>query len=1078
MIPRAFLALNHYCFSSMNFRHAPKLLLALCGLFCAVSQPAGAASITEPPLVLYGKIFKIGGGGRYQLFSGDLHLKVVNSLNPNHAIDLDVPLRQVGDSNEFSYRASISQETLPEADRLATTLVVSSLPTTYSIQSATVNGYPAALLDPSQAAQLTTSFSSRGAELRLDFKASVPLPDTDADGIPDWWESRYKLNPLSANDVAQDPDGDGMNNLKEFLNATDPLVANTSPLLQDSLLVVTAGGRAGIYLPIIDSDTPANNLRLALLEETQGLSWWLGANPLPAGTAFSYADVLLGKLCVEVAPGFQKAGLHLSIADLNAPQRPAVVSALQVEAFSPNLRWLGAPDVWLDAGALAQSGPVEEWSDRSVNRRDGYQPDAAARPLADGSGRLDFKASQFFFVDDREIQLGSFTAFMAFAVGGETAADQTLFSSPDLEVSIGGPDSGVHGRSLKVMQHGRSINGPVVGLNEGLQLTLNSAEDLASLRLPGQGSFGSRPGDDALLSTFTTVGARQQLSAPSAENFLQGSLREVLIYNRVLTQENQGLIEDYQLSRWQRMQVWNYRGATLPVKISGADGQRHSLSGGEGDDDLSGADQADILRGGRGNNRLAGRAGADRFRFSKTGSNDVVADFSPSSGDALDLTELFAGASGLPSKFVRVKTLVSRGANNLPRVDTRLELNFSGIGTAVDQTITLEGVGLGSSDLPRLVGEGNLQLGGPRYETAISLAISSPDPLSPGAPRQLTVMRTGNADAAIRVPVSLGGDARIDVDYHISGSVGTGAVRSLALARGAKQAVYDLVPTEGRSGLATVVSVTALPVAQVSDGGASLSLSLPGASTLDIQTLRHIHTQLGLAGGLVKVTRAGGLDQALDVPLITSGTLFSGVHFQGLPPSLHFTAGQTSYVFPVAPLASPPVGNEVPWLQIALAANPYNYHLGTRAETPVLWVSQGGADAALSYADWRKRCFPGATDASLDSADSDRDGKANLLEYLFGSDPSLRDDAIPEFSLARVADGYEVRWASPRALTDVRVALEETADFVHWMGSTIVGAEKRSWLPDGRIRHSYRFGTDAAVGTRFFRVRPLLVPTP
>ena len=221
---------------------------------------------------------------------------------------------------------------------------------------------------------------------------------------------------------------------------------------------------------------------------------------------------------------------------------------------------------------------------------------------------------------------------------------------PDLEVRIGGPDSGIHGRSVSVVQNGRTINGPVVGLNEAVQLTLSSAADFSALRIPGQGSIASRAGDEAPLSTFTTVGARHPLSPPEAEHFLKGALREVLIYNRPLTAANQGLIEDYQMSRWQQIRVWNYRNATLPVKITGAAGVSHSISGGEGNDELSGGDQADILRGGMGSNRLTGKAGADRFRFSKTGSNDVIADFSASTGDSIDLTELFAGMSGLPGR--------------------------------------------------------------------------------------------------------------------------------------------------------------------------------------------------------------------------------------------------------------------------------------------------------------------------------------------------------------------------------------------------------------------------------------------
>jgi hypothetical protein len=1061
----------------MPFRTFALLPLLLLLLSVAASLPAAAASIAEPPLVVFGKVFKTGSGGRYQLFSGTLHVKLVNSLTPSHVLELVIPLRQVGASSEFSYRTSISQETAPAADQLATTLVVSSLPTSYLIQSATLNGYPAELLDPSQAAQLTTSFSQRGQELRLDFKTELPLPDSDGDGMPDWWESRYALNPLSKNDAALDPDGDGLSNLQEFLNATDPNVANTAPGLQDSLLVVTAGGSAGIYLPIVDTDTPAANLRLTLLDETLGLNWLMGTAPLRAGTEFSYADVLAGKLSVNVAAGFQKAGVRLSITDLNSPALPAAVSALQVEAFSPNQRWLGAPDVWLDAGSVARSGPVEEWTDRSTNRRDGYQPFDTARPLADGLGRMAFNASQFLYVDDREIQLGQFTAFMAFELGGETAADQTLFSSPDLEVSIGGPDSGIHGRSLSVVQNGRTINGPVVGINEAVQLTLSSAADFTTLRIPGQGNFGSRAGDDAPLSTFTTVGARQPLSSPEAEHFLKGALREVLIYNRPLTPANQGLIEDYQMSRWQQIRVWNYRNATLPVKITGATGVRHSISGGEGDDELSGGDQADILRGGMGNNRLTGKAGADRFRFSKTGSNDVIADFSASTGDSIDLTELFAGMGGLPSKYVKVKTLVTRGANNLPRVDTRLELIYSGTGTTVDQTITLEGVGLGSSDLPRLVGEGNLQLGGPRYDSVISLAISAPDPTSPGSPRKLTVLRSGNTSAAIQVALGLGGDALVDADYQIVGSVGTGSVRSVPLARGATQAVFNLVPASARSGLTRTVAVTALPVPQVSDGGASVALTLQGASTFAIQTLSNLHPALGRPG-LVEVSRTGGLDQAVEVPLVLAGTLVNGVNCQPLPTSLHFAAGQESYRLTVTPLGSGPAGDELPVLKLSLAASPLRYHIGADGQAAVLWVTQGGAEAALSFAEWCNLHFPGRSDAALESLDGDGDGRSNLLEYLASSDPTRADATAPALSIHPVAAGFELRWASVRALTDVRIGLDESAGLGEWADSPVLRAEKREWQPDGRIRHSYRFSAEPAVRSRFFRLRPQLLPAP
>ena len=48
------------------------------------------------------------------------------------------------------------------------------------------------------------------------------LLDTDADGIPDAYESAHGLNPNDPSDAAKDPDGDGFSSLQEYLIGTDP----------------------------------------------------------------------------------------------------------------------------------------------------------------------------------------------------------------------------------------------------------------------------------------------------------------------------------------------------------------------------------------------------------------------------------------------------------------------------------------------------------------------------------------------------------------------------------------------------------------------------------------------------------------------------------------------------------------------------------------------------------------------------------------------------------------------------------------------------------------------------------------
>ena len=48
------------------------------------------------------------------------------------------------------------------------------------------------------------------------------MVDTDADGMPDWWEDQSGLNKTNSADAALDSDGDGVSNAREFIAGTDP----------------------------------------------------------------------------------------------------------------------------------------------------------------------------------------------------------------------------------------------------------------------------------------------------------------------------------------------------------------------------------------------------------------------------------------------------------------------------------------------------------------------------------------------------------------------------------------------------------------------------------------------------------------------------------------------------------------------------------------------------------------------------------------------------------------------------------------------------------------------------------------
>ena len=51
-----------------------------------------------------------------------------------------------------------------------------------------------------------------------DLAPGIPWIDTDADGMPDEWETAHGLDPATA-DGATDRDGDGYSNLEDWLNS-------------------------------------------------------------------------------------------------------------------------------------------------------------------------------------------------------------------------------------------------------------------------------------------------------------------------------------------------------------------------------------------------------------------------------------------------------------------------------------------------------------------------------------------------------------------------------------------------------------------------------------------------------------------------------------------------------------------------------------------------------------------------------------------------------------------------------------------------------------------------------------------
>ena len=79
------------------------------------------------------------------------------------------------------------------------------------------------------------------------------LEDTDNDGMPDWWEKKYGLNPEDPSDAEGDPDGDGITNLEEYKAGTNPnkdiFAENAAYRIKENALYLT--GSIALFILIV-----------------------------------------------------------------------------------------------------------------------------------------------------------------------------------------------------------------------------------------------------------------------------------------------------------------------------------------------------------------------------------------------------------------------------------------------------------------------------------------------------------------------------------------------------------------------------------------------------------------------------------------------------------------------------------------------------------------------------------------------------------------------------------------------------------------------------------------------------------
>lgn len=258
-----------------------------------------AAGLPEPDTTVYGQIVNRTTGQPFLVTTGAVAWTMRSQTGK--AMTLQAPLQPLK-NGEFSYRLRVPHEALvPGVTVSADAFPLMAEASRFENVQITVNGSAARVISPNGSA-LQLSQNARAATYRIDLEVFDKLADSDGDGLPDWWELKYGLNPFLASDAKLDSDGDGVSNLAEFRKGTNPLHDDRSPSLPDTLLTVYADATSVVPLHAVDLDSDPANLTYTLTSIPQGGALYLraanAASPvaLAAGMTFSQADVNQGRL--------------------------------------------------------------------------------------------------------------------------------------------------------------------------------------------------------------------------------------------------------------------------------------------------------------------------------------------------------------------------------------------------------------------------------------------------------------------------------------------------------------------------------------------------------------------------------------------------------------------------------------------------------------------------------------------------------------------------------------------------------------------------------------------------------------
>lgn len=882
-------------------KHTFALILAVILAVLGGSCPAiRAQGFTDSYITFYGEVRKSGGGQTVLLQSGHLKLTFVNQSNPANRVTLETELQPTGSGavKPWSYALKVPLAYLPEAPRIGEFLSVGTLATNFKIQEITIDGVPATLPDGSKEFY-GLSFASRSGDYRLDLLVAGNSTDSDGDGLPDWWERLFGLDPNLA-DANSDFDDDGWTNLEEFLRGSNPAVSNRDPLLVTSEILVPESGEAGIYPQVLDSDTPVSGINLKLAAGSgSGFQIKYDGVPLTAGDPLPLADFRSGRLTIaHTQRSVRTFSLPVTWNDGGADFSGDVL----VRVTSPTTTDGSDAALWLDGFDLPATGaPISTWSDRSGNARHATQPLASYQPkVADHAADFSKVASSHLFFKDTSLPAADHTVLAAYTTAS-SGAPQTLLSTNRGYLQLAPTAQAISYPGAPTYQiDGAAIHGFENATGAATTSIFRRQSSLLQNML-GLSYDGESAATASIDPVLPTLGARRLAipngSASPVDQTFAGKLQELLVFPTALPEQKLRGVNDYLQSKWGSAVIWDFSTSLKEITLTAGPGtQPRIIRGGFGVDHLTGGAGNDTISGGAGDDILTGGGGADRFVFGGVDlGRDKITDFDPIK-DIIDVSGPFWGVTGDARNFIKVRLDVS-DETEIPTLDSALIVTRP---DGSNQEIVLQNTVIGTTDLIRLIAEGHIRMGSLSIPTTVQLSLASGSPTGPlgeslSQSFTVNVTRSGaGVSAALDVPIGFfqGSGRRFVID-GASSNDGPRSIVSFARGETTKTITVHPVPDLETSGV-TNLEVAVLPQFKYSVGGASIAQAVSDNPLVWLEIAQANAVVSPVQPARVIVHRNGSTTQGLTVDLQLGGTAVNGVHVNTVPGSITLAAGQST----------------------------------------------------------------------------------------------------------------------------------------------------------------------------------------